>query len=140
MAFSRGRNATLLLNVNAANVSVKVKNFRVQEQASTGADSVCGEDRDRPFIETNSYKVTFSAYQSDAVLIAAWFLQTAAGDAQVAPIKCTCGVTYNYRNGTKQSYMLTQCTREPLDVNAESRAGALMFDSGFNCRYMKPTQ
>jgi hypothetical protein len=138
--FIKGRNARLLLTVNGANVTLAVKNFRATEVATEGEDSPCGEDRDHPFIVTNYFRITFAAYQRDQSIITAWFAMLAADDAQVAPLKAVCGVTYNYRDGTKQSYMATQCTRSPLDVDTDARASSVMFNSGFRARYYKPTQ
>lgn len=138
--FIRGRNGKLLLNIDGSNVTVRVKRFAVEENVTEVVDDVCGEDRSRPDIVTNFFELGFEAFQDDMTLANKWLAMLVPQDAQTAPLVVTVGLTYNMRNGTKQSYMGTQCTRRALKIDAASRSEAVMFPSGFRARYFKSTQ
>ena|ERR1700684_89122 len=139
--FFRGRNSKLFLNINSSGpLIVASKSFAVDENVTEPVDDVNGEDASRPDIVHNFWELGFNLFQRDMSIFNAWLLLLAAEVSQTAPLVTTCGITYNMRNGTKQSYMLTQCTRRAAKIDASARGDAVMFPSGFRARYMKPTQ
>jgi hypothetical protein len=138
--FMRGRNARLLVQIDGVPQTIRVKRHSVDENATEGADDCNGEDRSRPFIETNFFELGFEPFAEDMALCDAWLGMLANDDAQVAPTPVTFALVFNPRNGTKRAFMGRDCTRRPFKIDAGERTGAIMLPWGFRARYFKKTQ
>lgn len=134
-AFLRGKDVSLAFRQNGAPVPVVTKTIRVEENATTGADDCNGEDRERPFIVTNSFKITFDGYAPDLVLLDSCLADIANEDSRTTPLDKAIGVKCKLRDGTNVAYRMRGVTRGPFSFDSGDRKATSMQSITYTAQY-----
>ncbi len=136
----RGKSIRLIFTFNGKNVEIIAKGIGIKEIATKGMDQACGEDRGRPFKETDAFQFTYQAYQKDQALLDACLAQIAQGDASLAPLGSVIGMVIKNPDGTSAAYKASEVTNDEIDFGASARTDAAMFNHGFVARYFNKVQ
>jgi hypothetical protein len=136
--FFRGQNCVLKAYQNGKPVTLLAKVWDVDENATEIAEGVNGEHRDRLDKVTNYYSTSVDMYQTDQEVMQAIMDAQDVDDANGLPLKQTCAIQINHRDGTKAAYILQECKFGPFKESQGGRADAVMLNLKIRFRYFKP--
>ncbi len=141
--FLRGRNVHLRFfgGLNGTKeFQCNAETWDVTENADEGQDDIGGEERSRPYLETNYFDVTFSGKQRDMDLLNDFLDDLVNQDANGAPREKGLGIVCDLQDGTKAAYQCTDVTRKAFKLAMTGRTKAFDFSSGFRARFFKAVQ
>lgn len=136
--FFRGQNVVLKFYQDNKPVYLAAKNWDVEENATEAADGVNGEYRDRLDKVTNYYTASVDVFQTDQEVLQAYMAAQDADDNNQLPLKQTCAIQINHRDGTRAAYLLTECKVGPFKETNGSRSDAVMLNLKIRFRFFKP--
>lgn len=113
--------------------------FTIKENASTGADSLCGADRDDPYSVTNYFEMDFEGRQKDLQFLTDLISNIASKDANTGEKPAVLEFSATTKLGVTTAFVFTGVTRKPFNLSASGRAELFKMGAGFFCKYMKQT-
>lgn len=135
--FFRGQNVVLKARQDNKNVTLLAKVWDVEENATEVNEGVNGEHRDRLDKVTNFYSISLDVYQTDQEVMQAILDAQDVDDANGLPLKQTCAIQINHRDGTKAAYILQEAKFGAFKMSQSGRADAVMLNWKLRFRFIK---
>jgi len=113
-----------------------IKTWSIAQMATEATDGVNVEDRDRFQTIVSGYQCEFEAYTtSDAQILANMIANQDTRDSGLDDQSLAGALIFQYRNGTRQGFVLKQCTYGPFSVASTGRNAPIMTKLKFKARY-----
>lgn len=133
----RGRNVKLSFRQNNAPVVFRTDVIDVEEVGEEGWDQVNGEQRGRPFLVTDGFKLRISAYVHNLDALRSFLSDTANDDVAVAPLKQQAALRLDLLDGTGGAFILQGCKRGLWKLSIGGRKSAVKQEVPLYCQTIK---
>jgi hypothetical protein len=133
----RGSRVVFEYRVNNVPQIIKAESIQLEENADEFVDEVNGEDAGRPGIISDFWTATLKEFTGDLQRLDTWLAEAAIENAGLAELNKSANVRFNLSNGTSVQYVLSECCRSPITVDASGRKTAVMTSYKIRARRCK---
>ncbi len=137
LPFMTGQHGRLVLTQNRVRKSFDFKTWSVKPNVTKHNDGVNGETRDRLDKTLNYYEITAQAYMKDAEALKAYLELQEPFDTNTAPLEEAGAIRFYPRNGTRQSFILSELLWDDFDLSQGGRSEKQMVTFNMRCTDLK---